>query len=147
MTKVAAGVLALLTTTSCNTQPAHPLKYSASPNGEYKAVVLKQAGGITTRTSWFLEVLRTSEEIGGRASPLVIQTPYYTYGLTTNDLASITRIDIQWISDDSLVASIDSRAKITVGMRDFGGGTRLRQGVPDSVRLVVKKRSDMLRRL
>jgi hypothetical protein len=131
-----------LTTISCDIPPTHPLKYIASPRGTYKAVLLERPGGTITRPSWFLKVLRIREEIDDRLSPLAIQTPYSYWRFTDDDSANMARIEVQWISDDSLVASIDSRAVILAGTRDFGGGIRLSRGVPDSVRLIVNTRYD-----
>ncbi len=118
------------------------VKYAASPGGKYKAMVIERPGATTIRPSWHLEVLRSYEQIGQRVSAVSVQTPYpgCEPPLTDHDCANITRIDIQWISNDSLVVSIDSHAQLLAGRRDFGGGTRLSGGVPDDVRLVVKTR-------
>ena len=119
------------------------IKYVPSPNGRYKAVVLKRPGGVTTRPNRSVRVLASNERIAERGSPLSVQIPYYgCLNLTERDCADIARIDVRWISDDSLVISVDSRAQVTAESRDLGGGARLTRGVPDGVRLVVRTRYD-----
>ena len=117
-----------------------PIKYLASPDGSYKAVIYKGGSGVTTRPRYYLRVLRSTERIDDRVSPFTLQTPYYGGALTPADYANIARIDIQWASNDSLIASIDPRAEIMPIIRDLGCGVRLRNGVPDGVRLVLKTR-------
>lgn len=116
------------------------LNYAASPLGDYSAIVLERPGGVTVRPSTYLVVLRRTERLEDRVSPLVIKTPYYSYDLTASDLASVGRIDVQWITDDSMVAWIDSRAEVVAGRGDWGGGALLNHGVPDGVRVLVKTR-------
>ena len=114
-----------------------PVKYRASPDGKYKAIILQGKGFVTVRPRWYLQILRGGEPIDNRVSPLAIRLPYY---VTAADARSIARIDIQWVSNDCLIASIDSRAEILMGGGDFGNGLRIGTGVPDSVRLVVRTR-------
>ena len=131
-------MLTLVVTTALTPLPQdRVLQYVPSPHGDYNAIVLKRPGGVTVRPSRYLVVLRRNERVGDRDSPLTIKTPYYSSDLTTADLASVTRIDIQWITDDSIVAWIDSRSQITIGP---GDGALLDHGLPDGVKLVVKAR-------
>jgi hypothetical protein len=105
--------------------------YSASPTGEYKAIVFTRHCGATTGTSHVLLVLRADEPANGQVSPLAIEAPYPSgQGFTEQDYREIVRIALRWIAPDTLEASVDSRAEVFRG----------KAGVPDGVGLNVKFR-------
>jgi hypothetical protein len=148
--RVELGLCFALNVTACASLTAgyHPIRYRASPGAHYKAVILKGGGGPVTRTTWLLEVLRNTEDVDYRNSTVAIQVPYYPRSSwTKEDFANVARIDIEWISKDSLVVSIDSRAKIEMAAPDFGDGMRLTRAVPDGVRVVLKMRYEANTRL
>ena len=134
--KLCPVILCIVVSTSCleGNWDDHPISYLASPDGKFKALVMERKGPVTTRTFWYLKVLRSAEQIDDGVGSLAIRTPYY---VTPADARNIARIDIQWASNDSLIASIDRRAEILTGAG---------RGVPDGVRLVVRTRDEPTRR-
>ena len=107
------------------------IMYSASPTGQYKAIVVERGCGATTSTVYVLRVLRAVEPVLDQVSSLAIQAPGGRgQRSTTQDYEEIERIALRWVAPDTLEASVDPRAEVF----------RAKAGVPDGVGLRVKTR-------
>ena len=130
---VAVALCAIVSTQGCLSFACEErtIMYSASPTGEYKAIVVERGCGATTSTVYALRVLRAVEPVNDQVSPLVIQAPHgMGQTFATRDYREIERIALRWVAPDTLEASVDPRAEVF----------RAKAGVPDGVGLRVKTR-------
>ena len=92
------------------------LEQSRSPDGDYTAVMLARKCGVTTTITRHVQLLRRDEVPSmKRSSLLSIKNTALWVDTTSEEYArhrEILRIGAQWLAKDTLVITLDPRAKL-----------------------------------